>query len=84
MQPVNKGQGNIATRGIRENPRQPQQPGPSVRLLILKETRKETVLEFIDEGDEKGDNCAAHYKRSQMALFFCSVPVSTEYQRDFL
>lgn len=45
-----------------------------MQLLILKETRKETVLEFIEEGDEKGDSCAALSKRSQLALFFCSVP----------
>jgi hypothetical protein len=31
-------------------------------------------LELTDEKDKKGDSCAALSKRSQMALFFCSVP----------
>jgi hypothetical protein len=47
-----------------------------------KETRKETVLEFIDEKDDKGapiiDTCAALSRRSQLALFSRSVPVTPD------
>jgi hypothetical protein len=43
-----------------------------------KETRKETVLESTDERDQEGDSITDSYvalsRRSQLALFYRSVP----------
>jgi hypothetical protein len=82
MTGISDGQRNAGTGGIRDDVRQSEQPGPSTSLSPKagRRQRRKLLEKGVAKETTKNTPVAlpfhlALFKRSQLALFFCSVPL---------